>query len=68
MDAQREERWPNRTLTTAETGASLKVMHNPSDEDSDYSGSDSEVESAFDRPIKKVRMEGTESTISNNRV
>lgn len=47
VDSQREERWPNQTLTTAKARASLKVMRNSSDEDPDYSGSDSEVESGL---------------------
>lgn len=64
VDAQREKRWPNQTLTTAEKGASLKVMHNPSDEDSDYSGSDLEVN--FDRPIKKAKLGSNGLIASDN--
>ncbi|EJD01094.1 uncharacterized protein FOMMEDRAFT_158230 [Fomitiporia mediterranea MF3/22] len=37
VDAQREERWPSRTLTSTVEGSSLKVVYAPEDEDSDYS-------------------------------
>ncbi|KAH8113271.1 hypothetical protein DFH11DRAFT_1856907 [Phellopilus nigrolimitatus] len=47
LDIQREERWPNQTEGSAETGSTVKVKHNAWDEDSDYS----DMEGAFGRPV-----------------
>ncbi|THH08648.1 hypothetical protein EW145_g2569 [Phellinidium pouzarii] len=46
LDKQRDERWPNQTEGSAETGSTVKVVHLPWDEDSDYS----DMEGAFSRP------------------
>lgn len=47
LDRQREERWPQQTQTSAELGSSVKVTHNPYEEDSDYS----ELEGAATRLV-----------------
>ena len=46
IDAQREERWPNQTETSAQLGSSFKVNHKPWDLHSDYS----DLEGAFGPP------------------
>lgn len=46
IDAQREERWPNRTEASVEAGNTFKVIHKPWELDSDHS----DMEGAFGRP------------------
>ncbi|EJD01095.1 uncharacterized protein FOMMEDRAFT_141811 [Fomitiporia mediterranea MF3/22] len=53
IDVQREDRWPNQTEGTAETGTSFKVNHKPWDLDSDYS----DLEGAFGRPANAEAVE-----------
>lgn len=47
IDAQREERWPNQTEASAETGTTFKVVHNPWEYESDYS----DTEGAFGKVV-----------------
>ena len=40
LDAQREERWPGQTESSSIMGTTMKVIHKPWEENSDYTGSE----------------------------